>query len=160
MKVLSFAASFLALAPASLAFMQSNVCPPQRNLSSSRRSITALDLYRSAAEAISEAERICMVEGSHSERCKVAWDIVEELEAADAHVRSPPSGPNEVSYGPLIYSLDILSDKIERKMDELKKLSTQLAEAGAGPEVERLIYASDEMKEILTSAKSAMDQYR
>mmetsp|Transcript_25414 Transcript_25414/g.43391 ORF Transcript_25414/g.43391 Transcript_25414/m.43391 type:complete len:170 (+) Transcript_25414:89-598(+) len=121
---------------------------------------TDLSLYRSAAEAISEAERICMVEGAHSQRCKVAWDIVEELEAADAHHRTQTTGPNELSYVPLAQGLEILSVKIERKLEELRKLSTEMAEAGAGPEVERLVYASDEMAQIIEEARQAMAQYR
>lgn len=91
----------------------------------------------------------------------MAWDIVEELEAADAH-RTPahPTSQQEVSYGPLISSLDLLSAKIDRKMDELNKLSTSLVEAGAGPEVERLAYASEEMKGILEEAVRSLDAYR
>ena len=146
------------------AFTQGNVFLTQRSTNRKRRAPsnqnTALDLYRSAAEAIAEAERICAEEGPYSERCKVAWDIVEELEAADAHVRKPAAEPGFLSYSPLVEGLDILSKKIERKMDELKKLSTTLAEEGAGPEVERLVYASDEMKQILAEARAAMDQYR
>ena len=55
--------------------------------------------------------------------------------------------------------MDILSTKLEKKLVELKKLSTQMAEAGAGPEVERLIYASDEMTQVLEEARAAMAQY-
>lgn len=119
-----------------------------------------LHLYRTAQEAMIDAEHICNEEGLHSERCKVALDIVEELRAADADDRTMTTEPSQLSYSPLVNGLDILSDKIERKMDELKKLSTQLAEEGAGPEVERLVYASDEMKQILAEARAAMDQYR
>ena len=123
---------------------------------------SSLHLFRSAQEATAEAEYICHVEGPHSERCKVAWDIVEELKAADSHDRTQSSshGPNELSYSPLVLGLDVLSNKIDKKMDELRKLSTELAGYGAGPEVERLIYASDEMKQILQDARTAMDQYR
>ena len=126
----------------------------------SLREDKALHLYKSTKEAIEEARMICFEEGPNSERCKVAWDIVEELEAADSHVRSEGSVPNELSYSPMIDSLEILSAKIERKMDELKNLSMSLAEYGAGPEVERLSYASDEMKNYLEDARRAMDQYR
>jgi hypothetical protein len=123
---------------------------------------SSLNLLRSAQEATAEAEYICHVEGPHSERCKVAWDIVEELKAADSHDRTQSSslGPSELSYSPLVLGLDVLSNKIDKKMDELRKLSTELAGYGAGPEVERLIYASDEMKQILQDARTAMDQYR
>lgn len=123
---------------------------------------SSLHLFRSAQEATAEAEYICHVEGPHSERCKVAWDIVEELKAADSHNRTQSSSqcPNELSYSPLVLGLEVLSNKIDKKMDELRKLSTELAGYGAGPEVERLIYASDEMKQILQDARTAMDQYK
>ena len=130
------------------------------HISSDKRKETSLHLYKSAKEAIAEAKMICFEEGPNSERCKVAWDIVEELEAADSHVRSADVQANELSYSPLVDSLEILSAKIERKMDELKNLSTTLAEYGAGAEVERLIYASDEMKQVLADARAATDQYR
>ena len=156
---------FLAHSPTTLAFMYGDRYPQSHHgLINQQQTVTKckeLNLYRSAQEAIAEAERICAEEGPYSERCKVAWDIVEELEAADSHDRKPQAtGSHELSYSPLVNGLDILSSKIERKMDELKKLSTELAEAGAGPEVERLVYASDEMKQIIQEANRSLDVYR
>jgi hypothetical protein len=124
-----------------------------------RRRVTHMNLYRSAQQAIADAERICAMEGPNSERCKVAWDIVEELKAADSHDRTKPE-PIELNYYPLLEGFDLLSSKVDKQLDELRNLSSQLAEAGAGPEVERLIYASDEMKQILEDAKAALTQYR
>ena len=131
------------------------------NNSSSKKSSSQLNLYNSVEEAIAEAERIGYEQGTDSEAYRVQWDIVEELEAADSH-RSPTTTPvqQELSYGPLITSLDLLQDKIDRKMDELNKLSRSLVEAGAGPEVERLAYASEEMRMILEEAVRSLDQYR
>ena len=131
------------------------------NNSSSKKSSSQLNLYNSVEEAIAEAERIGYEQGTDSEAYRVQWDIVEELEAADSH-RSPTTTPvqQELSYGPLITSLDLLQDKIDRKMDELNKLSRSLVEAGAGPEVERLAYASEEMRGILEEAVRSLDQYR
>ncbi|KAL7540051.1 hypothetical protein ACHAXR_009824 [Thalassiosira sp. AJA248-18] len=126
-----------------------------------KKTATALNLQKSVEDAIAEANKICHYEGAGSRRCQVAWDIVEELEAADSHVRTPEAVPTELDYAPLVNGLDILTDKIDRKMDELRNLSSQLVESGAGvPEVERLIYASDEMKQVLAEAKAAMAQYR
>lgn len=99
------------------------------------------------------------MEGPGSERCKVAWDIVEELKAADSHERTNPR-PIELNYYPLLEGFDLLSNKVDKQLDELRNLSTQLVEVGAGPEVERLIYASDEMKQILDEARAALNQYR
>jgi len=122
---------------------------------------TSLNLYQSAVEATAAAEQICMVEGPYSERCKAAWGIVEEFRAADSHDRVAPAEPYDLDYTPLVNGLDILTEKIDRKMDELSKVATQLGEAGAGvPEVERLVYASEEFKQILAEARSAMDVYR
>jgi hypothetical protein len=89
-----------------------------------------------------------------------AWDIVEELEAADSHKDNVEQRqlPTDINYYPLIQSLDILSQKVERKMDELNKLSLQLAEAGAGEEIERLVYASEEMKGVLRDARARLEQ--
>ena len=138
-----------------------NAAASHTNKTNSSYKSSELNLYNSVEEAIGEAQRICNEQGGDSEACKVAWDIVEELEAADAH-RTPthPTSSQEVSYGPLISSLDLLSAKIDRKMDELNKLSTSLVEAGAGPEVERLAYASEEMKQILEEAVRSLDVYR
>jgi hypothetical protein len=131
------------------------------NNSSSQKSSSKLNLYNSVEEAIAEAQRIGYEQGTDSGAYRVQWDIVEELEAADSH-RSPTTTPvqQELSYGPLITSLDLLQDKIDRKMDELNKLSRSLVEAGAGPEVERLAYASEEMRMILEEAVRSLDQYR
>ncbi|KAL3809707.1 hypothetical protein ACHAXA_009401 [Cyclostephanos tholiformis] len=163
MKETSLVVSIAALVPATLAFMHDGETPQLRcnaARSQERSRKPNLNLFRSAQEATVEAERICYLEGPESERCKVAWDIVEELKAADSHDRTQAPGPSELSYSPLVQGLEILSTKIERKLDELRSLSAQLAEYGAGPEVERLIYASDEMKQILEEARTAMDQYR
>lgn len=161
-------ALFALMPTTSAAFSTHRLCssnhPLQRNPRSGchdvRHKSTALNIYRSAAAATSEAEYVCMVEGPHSDRCAVAWDIVEELKAADADDRTETAGAHELSYIPLVQGLNILSDKLGRKLGELKKLSTQMAEAGAGPEVERLVYASDEMLQILEEATTAVSRYQ
>lgn len=161
---LSVPVLFTILLPAATAFMHNNSSPQQNSLSRQNESSVATDkglnLFRSAQEATAEAERICLVEGPHSDRCKVAWDIVEELKAADAHVRTPSAEQGGFNYTPMVNSLEILTSKLDKKLDELRKLSEGLAEAGAGPEVERLIYASDEMKQVIEEANRAMDIYR
>lgn len=89
---------------------------------------TQLNLYQKVEDAIAEAERICAYD-STSPECKVAWDIVEELEAADSHKdgMAPPGGPDlEV----LLYSFDILMKKIDGKMDQLKGTLVKLDSVG------------------------------
>ena len=89
----------------------------------------------------------------------MAWDIVEELEAADSHrATSPWNGEQQTNYVPLLDSLSLLSAKLDRKLDELHALSAQLAEAGAGEEIERLVYASEEMKGLLMQARGRLEQ--
>jgi len=125
-------------------------------LSSSYRqhSWTKLNLYQSVEEAIADAQRLC-AEDPNGERCKVAWDIVEELEAADSH-QDGVTAPNELNYEPLFYAMNILSTKVDRKMDELKALSIQLGPAH--PSIERLAYLTDEMKEALAEVRSILPQ--
>ena len=168
--LISIVSYVVALLPsATLAFIPQNnhVSAPSSSsslISQKKHNSKALNLYKSAKEAIDEAKMICFEKGPNSEECRVAWDIVEELESADSRVRSAEQhqsmGANELSYSPLVDSLELLSVKVERKMDELKALSEQLTAYGAGPEVERLQYASDEMKQILAEARSSLDQYR
>lgn len=167
MKSTSLVVSIVTLLPATIAAFALNfinsrkvhIVVDRKNGTPPRRRIMQLYLYRSAQEAIADAERICAIEGPNSESCKVAWDIVEEIEAADSHERTKP-GPIELNYYPLLEGFDLLSNKVEKQLEELRNLSTQLSEAGAGPEVERLIYASDEMKQILEEARAALTQYR
>ena len=88
-----------------------------------------------------------------SEQCKVAWDIVEELEAADSH-KGGVAPADELNYWPLVNGLDILATKLDRKMDDLKNLSEQMV--SVGPEIERLYYMADEMKKALAEARAVL----
>ena len=122
-------------------------------------SSTGLSLHASVEAAIAEAQAICAQTGPDSEACRVAWDIVEELEAADSHrAVSPWNGDQQTNYGPLLDSLSLLSAKLNPKLDELHALSAQLAEAGAGEEIEQLVYASKEMKGLLMQARGKLEQ--
>ena len=128
---------------------------------------TRLNLHASVEEAIAEAQQICAQNGSDSEACKVAWDIVEELEAADSHrdadaaaAWSQSMSTGEVNYLPLLEGMTVLSAKLDRKMDELNRLSRQLAEAGAGEEIEQLVYASEQMKGMLENANRKIEELK
>lgn len=131
-----------------------------------RPTTTKLDLYDNVEEAIAEAQYTCNDYGNGSEPCKVAWDIVEELEAADSHksdaaaVQAASWEEKQVNYLPLLEGMDVLSEKLERKLVELYNLSKQLAEAGAGDEIERLVYASEEMMGLLESAKVKVQELK
>ena len=133
---------------------------------SAKRMTTRLDLYASVEEAIAEAQSVCEQHGPDSEQCKVAWDIVEELEAADSH-RSDAAAATAASweekqtnYLPLLEGMDVLTAKLDRKLYELHNLSKQLAEAGAGDEIEQLVYASDQMRGLLENAKSKIAELK
>ncbi|KAL3780546.1 hypothetical protein HJC23_001906 [Cyclotella cryptica] len=141
---------------------QSQPTKTSKGHSSSSTSSTTLSLHASVEAAIAEAQAICAQTGPDSEACRVAWDIVEELEAADSHrantVVSQWNGEQQTNYVPLLDSLSLLSVKLDRKLDELHALSAQLAEAGAGEEIERLVYASEEMKGLLVQARGRLEQ--
>ena len=75
-----------------------------------------LNLYRSVEAAIAEAQRICS-ENPSSDECRVAWDIVEELEAADSHQGQSMDADGDYDTTALVGSFDILTQKIAGKMD-------------------------------------------
>ena len=96
----------------------------------------------------------------------MAWDIVEELEAADSHkdanaaVQAASWEEKQVNYLPLLEGMDVLTSKLDRKLVELHNLSAQLAEAGAGEEIERLVYASEEMRGLLETARGKISELK
>ena len=123
-------------------------------------SSTKLNLYASVEEAIAEAQRICAM-NPDSQECRVAWDIVEELEAADSHRdgaarQAVPemTGPGVLNMSPdlvaLVASFDILAQKIDGKMDQLMATTEKLQELGASdPAIEELKARAGNMREIL-----------
>jgi hypothetical protein len=129
-------------------------------------SSTQQNLYNSVENAIVEAQSTCYENGQDSQGCKVAWDIVEELEAADSHrdnaaaVVASSWEEKQVNYLPLLEGMDVLSNKLEKKLCELRNLSEQLAQGGAGEEIERLVYASEEMIGLLESAREKVRELK
>lgn len=124
---------------------------------------TQLYLYASVEAAISEAERICAVDPDSNE-CRVAWDIVEELEAADSHrddtVISPETVEAAAEVGmdttALLGSFDILTHKIDTKMDQLSMTADQLHSMGAPGEMPELVRLAEEMKVALRVTRDAL----
>lgn len=125
---------------------------------SAASSATELNLYASIEEAIAEAQRICALDPAGQE-CKVAWDIVEELEAADSHrdaavarQMAPQVGPTNMSPDlvALVASFDILSLKIDGKMDQLIATIEKLQELGADdPAIAELGARAADMRKVL-----------
>ncbi|KAL3940114.1 MAG: hypothetical protein SGBAC_005275 [Bacillariaceae sp.] len=118
---------------------------------------TKLNLYASVEDAIAEAQRVCAM-NPQSQECKVAWSIVEELEAADSHRDSagrqiaPDSTPTNMSPDlvALVASFDILSQKIDGKMEQLTATTNKLQELGADdPAIAELGARATGMREIL-----------
>mmetsp|Transcript_305 Transcript_305/g.860 ORF Transcript_305/g.860 Transcript_305/m.860 type:complete len:155 (-) Transcript_305:636-1100(-) len=134
------------------------VSPP-----SSLRHPIRLNLYNTVEEAITDAQRICAAEGPASPECRVAWDIVEELEAADAH-RGPGAAaasqqqgvdPQSADYVAFMGSFDILCQKIDGKMDQLQATTDKLVELGADdPSVPALGDLAMQMKQALAYTRS------
>ena len=131
---------------------------------SSNRPATQLFLYDRVEEAIAEANRVCAQSGPESQECRVAWDIVEELEAADAHRDGPmQGGGGAVNMSPdgqaLMSSFNILLQKIDGKMDQALATTEKLAELGLGdPEIAELHQRAYEMKEAVWNARRSLDR--
>lgn len=107
-----------------------------------------LHLYQSVQEAINEAQRICAADPSSSE-CKVAWDIVEELGAAESHIMQQDQTQDNnqsMDFVALMGSFDILSQKIDGKMDQLIATCDKFENLGADPSVAELSRLAQEMK--------------
>lgn len=131
---------------------------------SSNRPATQLFLYDRVEEAIAEANRVCAQSGPESQECRVAWDIVEELEAADAHRGGPmQGGGGAVNMSPdgqaLMSSFNILLQKIDGKMDQALATTEKLAELGLrDPEIAELHQRAYEMKEAVWNARRSLDR--
>ena len=129
---------------------------------------TTLNLYQSAQQAIVDAQRVCAEQGAGSEACKVAWDIVEELEAADSHKNVAPArqGPvgsqmQQPDYLAFMASFDILAAKINGKMDQLKATTDSLQQMGVtDPNIVELGLRAQDMKICLQNAKYSLDNMR
>ena len=131
--------------------------PPQV-LSSPMLLTTKLQLFKTVEEAIAEAQRVCAADPSSPE-CKVAWDIVEELEAANSHKdkKTTEVMPQSTDYHAFMGSFDILCQKIDGKMDQLMATAVKLHELGASdPSIEALYSKAEEMKQALRNARSTL----
>lgn len=130
-------------------------------VSKSSRFDPTLNLYRSVEDAIAEAQRICR-ESPDCPECKVAWDIVEELEAADSHRQNQASGEEDRSesmdYQALMASFDILTQKLDGKMDQLIATCDKFGEWGADPSVTELSQLAKQMKEGMAYVKNTLNQ--
>ena len=116
---------------------------------------THLNLYRSVEAAIAEAQRIC-AEDPTSNECRVAWDIVEELEAADSHQGQSMASQESLDTTALVGSFEILTQKIDVKMDQLKATAVELEAMGAPGNMAELARLADEMKQALDIARMAL----
>lgn len=131
---------------------------------SSSRPATHMSLYDRVEEAIAEANRVCAQSGPGSKECAVAWDIVEELEAADSHRGRPmQGGEGAVNMSPdgqaLMSSFNILLAKIDGKMDQALATTEKLAELGLrDPEIADLHQRAYEMKEAVWNARRSLGQ--
>lgn len=137
---------------------------PHRIMKSDVLSITTtqLNLYASVEAAITEAQQICAAQGQGSEACKVAWDIVEELEAADSHKKKPMMPANTTpDLVALMGSFDILVAKIDGKMEQLKATTEKFHELGASDPaigLEELYHRADEMQKQLAHVQRSLRQ--
>lgn len=126
-------------------------------LPNQKDSTTRLNLYDTVEEAIAEAQRIC-AEDPSSHECRVAWDIVEELEAADSHqdYESGVDASQSMDYHAMVGSFDILTRKIDNKMDQLKATAEMMASMGADPSFSEVARLAEEMKQALAYVRSTL----
>jgi len=113
-------------------------------------------MFETVEEAIAEAKRVCAEDPTSSD-CKVAWDIVEELEAADSHqggFKAPQAVSAADENKALANSFDVLSQKIDAKMVQLKSLNDLMA--AKGTDLSELSSLADQMTAALASAKSKL----
>ena len=116
-------------------------------------------MYESVEAAIADAQRICAQDPSSNE-CRVAWDIVEELEAADSHIGGP-AAVGETNFDEsatlMVGSFDILTQKIIGKMDQLRATAEQLETMGAPGDMPELVRLAEELKSALGYTRSELN---
>ena len=119
-------------------------------------------MYDRVEEAISDAQRICAQSGPESRPCRVAWDIVEELEAADSHRGQDLGGANHMSpdgEAAMLSSFEILLQKMDGKMDQCMATTEKLSDLGLRDHsIAELHRCSMQMKEAIWNARQSMGQ--
>jgi hypothetical protein len=137
------------------------VASPPASTHHAKRMPSSLRMYESVEAAIAEAQKICANDPSSPE-CRVAWDIVEELEAADSHTTAAPyaAANDDAMVSALLGSFDILLSKIDGKMDQLMATTQRLEEFGtADPSIAALGQRAAEMKYALANAKASLGRH-
>jgi hypothetical protein len=116
-------------------------------------------LFTPVEEAIADAQRICAMDPASPE-CRVAWDIVEELEAADSHRGGIPVPAAPADFLSLVEGFDILVERIDHKMDRLKATTESLAQLGVTDAAITSLYdRAQDMKQALMDARNTLRQY-
>jgi CP12 domain len=116
-------------------------------------------LYTPVQEAIADAQRICAMDPTSGE-CRVAWDIVEELEAADSHMGILPAPVVATDFLSLVEGFDILVERIDHKMDRLIATTDSLAELGVTDAAITSLYdRAEDMKRALMHARNTLRDY-
>jgi hypothetical protein len=125
------------------------------------RAATSLNLYRQVEAAIAQAHQICREDPGCSE-CKVAWEIVEELEAADSHMQAQANqegaSSSSMDFQTLMASFDILTKQLDGKMDQLIATCDKFEEWGADPSVAELSQLAKQMKVGMTYVKNRLNE--
>eukprot|EP00339_Tiarina_fusa_P024431 CAMPEP_0117055122 /NCGR_PEP_ID=MMETSP0472-20121206/38205_1 /TAXON_ID=693140 ORGANISM="Tiarina fusus, Strain LIS" /NCGR_SAMPLE_ID=MMETSP0472 /ASSEMBLY_ACC=CAM_ASM_000603 /LENGTH=155 /DNA_ID=CAMNT_0004770981 /DNA_START=80 /DNA_END=547 /DNA_ORIENTATION=+ len=151
-----FVVRFLFLVASASAFTS----PPTASVT--KDALTRRYLQQTVEAAITEAQQICASEGAGSEACRVAWDIVEELEAADSHKNTVSSPANtSPDFAVLMDGFDILCAKIDGKMEQLKATSSKFHELGASDPalgLEDLYERAEEMQKALAHVQRSLRQ--
>jgi hypothetical protein len=140
-----------------LSLVVSTACAFSVSSFSSRFSTRLHPTFASVQEAIADAQRICAINPASPE-CRVAWDIVEELEAADSH-RGGMKSSAQTDNSAFLGGFKILTQKIDGKMDQLKATSEMLVQLGVtDPSVAELAIRAEEMKQQLAKVRALLGQ--
>ena len=118
-----------------------------------------------SSDAVAEALRISRQKGATSPEARVAWDVVEELDASDNSVayKIQPDRPDHTDdYRNQIRAFAALMTETKYKLKEMRQLADQLKELeltdpsltslGSNPEAEGI-------RRALSEAKAAQDVY-
>ena len=117
-----------------------------------------------SSKAVEDALRISKEFGASSEEARVAWDIVEEMDASDnspATSQVPALSAKEVAsrdYATEVRALAYLMQETKEKFSQMKALAVNLKEMElSDPSLTKLPPESAALKTVIAEAKAAME---
>lgn len=137
-----------------------------------KRSISTTTLLQGtsrpdASDAIAEALRISKEFGASSDEARVAWDIVEELDASDSSpaittttTAATPQEIKQLDYASQVRGLAMLLQETRQKMAQIKDMAANLRNMELhDPSLAKLPNEAEPLKSVLAEAKAAMEAH-